>query len=160
MQVLLKNISKKKDGIMGVGMPQSLKLESFGKILFDVFNNFPYHVGSSLTTKSSWRDVDIRVILPDKEYEIWGLGDPEQPFLNHKWVGLVRAFSALGKEITDLPIDFQIQQQTRANKMYPNRSRSALGISLALTAKDKKKDKIEGVDTIYGFGSIEGVVYE
>lgn len=115
---------------MGVGMPAYLYLEEFGSQVWAAFGYPPYHVGSSLTTKSDWRDVDVRLILPDDEYEALGLGKPNMPYRNGKWVALCLAFSALGRQMTGLPIDFQIQQQTRANEEYARADcpRSALGV--------------------------------
>lgn len=111
---------------MGVGMPQTILLQEFGSHVWAAFGHPPYHVGSSLTEKI-WRDVDVRLILPDEEYEALGLGDgkPSTEMLNAKWIALCLAFSALGKQLTGLPIDFQIQQQTHANKTH-NGPRSAL----------------------------------
>ncbi len=112
---------------MSVGMPQSLYLHEFGSQVWAAFGCPPYHVGSSLTTKTGWRDVDVRLILSDEEYEAMGLGDPKYPQHNGKWVSLVLAYSALGKSMTGLPIDFQIQQASRANKEYEG-ARSCIGI--------------------------------
>lgn len=107
-------------------MPENLKLHEFGSVVWDAFGDNPYHVGSSMTNKSGWRDVDVRLILSDEEYELQGYGDPNFPNLNPKWRAMVKAFSLLGREMTGLPIDFQIQQQSYANKNedFP---RSALG---------------------------------
>ena len=116
---------KKFNGI-GVGMPQSLLLEDFCFLVAKVFDSQPYLVGSAHNGKK-WRDVDVRVILTDEEYERWGFGQPNDPHKSWKWVSLVRAYSSLGKEMTGLPIDFQIQQMTQANKEYSGR-RSAQGI--------------------------------
>ena len=44
------------------------------------------------------------------------LGDPAFPQQNERWVSLVLVWSAFGKALTGLPIDFQIQQQTHANE--------------------------------------------
>ena len=107
---------------MGVGMPASLLLQRFGQIVADVFGEIPYHVGSSISVKSGWRDVDVRLILSDADYEAQGFGDPLNPHSNKKWVALVLIFSALGKEMTGLPIDFQIQQQTASAKFDGIRS--------------------------------------
>jgi len=107
-------------------MPAALKLNEFGSLVWGVFGWPPYQVGSSLVSKT-WRDVDVRVILDDADYEAWGLGDPVHPWQNEKWIGLVRAFSALGAEMTGLPIDFQIQQQSYANEKFPG-ARNAVGI--------------------------------
>lgn len=114
---------------MGVGMPANLLLHEFGSQVWHAFGHPPYHVGSSLTSKQ-WRDVDVRLILPDDEYEAMGLGKPGMPSFNGKWVALCLAFSALGKQMTGLPIDFQIQQQTRANEEYAraDHPRSGLGV--------------------------------
>lgn len=113
---------------MGVGMPQQLLLDEFGSQVWAAFGECPYHVGSSLTQKSGWRDVDVRLILSDEAYEALGLGDPAQTHRNAKWVSLSLAFSALGKAVTGLPIDFQVQQQTYANATYKG-LRSALGLT-------------------------------
>jgi hypothetical protein len=112
---------------MGVGMPADLYLHEFGSQVWHAFGKPPYHVGSSLLNKTGWRDVDVRLILADEEYERLGLGDPRQPRCNGKWVALTLAFSALGKAMTGLPIDFQIQQRTHANQEH-DKPRSALGI--------------------------------
>lgn len=114
---------------MSVGMPAYLFLEEFGSQVWAAFGDNPYHVGSSLKGKQ-WRDVDIRLILADDEYERLGLGDPNYPQQNAKWVSLCMAYSALGKAMTGLPIDFQIQQQTNANEKFSQKEgcpRSALG---------------------------------
>ena len=47
---------------------------------------------------------------------------------NAKWVALTLAFSELGRRMTGLPIDFQIQPRTYANTAYKDRPRSALGL--------------------------------
>jgi hypothetical protein len=112
---------------MGVGMPATLLLQEFGSQVWAAFGTPPYHVGSSLTQKSGWRDVDVRLILDDEVYAALGLGKPNLPHRNAKWVALCLAFSALGQQMTGLPVDFQIQQQSRANEEYPG-PRSALGI--------------------------------
>lgn len=116
---------------MGVGMPFSLKLHEFGSKIWDAFGDPPYHVGSSLRDKTGWRDVDVRVILDDEVYEAMGFGDPKRPQQNGKWVAYCLAFSALGAEMTGLPIDFQIQQRTDANAEFSSEKgcpRSALGM--------------------------------
>lgn len=117
---------------VGVGMPQTLWLHEFGSQIEFAFGDTPFQVGSSLNSKV-WRDVDVRLILDDKEYDAMGLGKPEECQQNGKWVALCLAFSALGKEMTGLPIDFQIQRRTEANNMYPtkygNHNRSALGFT-------------------------------
>ncbi len=112
--------------LVGVGMPHALLLEEFGSHVWSVFGGPPYLVGSALHGKQ-WRDVDVRMVIDDEEYEAWGFGDPDRPHNNEKWVSLCLAYSALGKAHTNLPIDFQIQQQTRANTEHSG-PRSAIGM--------------------------------
>lgn len=111
----------------GIGMPTTLYLQQFGDLLFHAFGHYPYHVGSSLTG-ATWRDVDVRVMLDKEEYAAMGFGDPKRPHENEKWCAYVMAFSALGRQMTGLPIDFQIQETDTANADYarPEHQRSAL----------------------------------
>ncbi len=113
----------------GVGMPAALKLEHFGRVLFEFFGHRAYQVGSSMKS-TRWRDVDVRMILPDDEFDSL-FGKLTRPrCLNLKWNAACLAFTALGRDMTDLPIDFQIDRQTEANEDYPG-PRSALGVNLA-----------------------------
>lgn len=115
---------------MCVGMPTSLLLHEFGAKVQDAFDDVAYHVGSSLELKTGWRDVDVRLILDDAKYEAMGFGDPDKCQYNAKWVAFCLAFSLLGKEMTGLPIDFQIQQMSSANKEHSGK-RAALGFTPA-----------------------------
>ncbi len=122
-------------------MPGTLWLHEFGSQVWSAFGSPPYLVGSTLRQMLGEdvtpNDVDIRVILPDDQYESLGLGDPKNPHRNARWVALVLAFSALGEKMTGLPIDFQIQQQTNANLTTKGNQRSAIGI-VPLRIKDEE----------------------
>lgn len=116
---------------MSIGQPQGMLLNCFGMLLSDAFGEVAYHVGSSLTTEKTagWRDVDVRLMLDDEAWEKMGLGNPENPHGNRKWRALCIAFSAYGRHLTDLPIDFQLQQRSHANEHYKTKDgckRSAL----------------------------------
>lgn len=100
-------------------------LQDFGEHVFRAFGGMCYHVGSSLTSNHDWRDVDVRLLLPDDEYARMGLGDPANPQHSKRWVSHILAWSHFGKVLTGLPIDFQIQQQSHANLTYSG-PRSAL----------------------------------
>lgn len=116
---------------MGVGMPADLYLQEFGSQLWSAFGTIAFHVGSSLESKTGWRDVDIRTILDDGEWSRWGFRDPKRGALQHrdlKWIALCLAFSELGRKMTGLPIDFQLQQMTQANEEFKGRPRSAIGM--------------------------------
>lgn len=52
---------------MSTGMPAGIWLHKFGTLIRDYFGHVAYQVGSSLDRKD-WRDVDVRLILPDDEF--------------------------------------------------------------------------------------------
>lgn len=111
----------------GLGMPATLYLDAFAEIVRDAFGTWPYLVGTALTGKT-WRDVDVRVMLPANEYEALNLGNPKSPHENPAWRAFAIAFSALGRQMTGLPIDFQIQEVDTANAEHEgNRSALILG---------------------------------
>jgi hypothetical protein len=105
-------------------MPAGIWLNKFGVIVADYFGHIPYHVGSSLRTKD-WRDVDVRLILPDDEFAE-RFGKVQNCEVNPKLAAITLAFAALGKQMTGLPVDFQIQPQSWANEHYGGQTRSAL----------------------------------
>ena len=113
----------------GVGMPAYMKLDAFARELRHIFPECTgvFLVGSALYSKQ-WRDIDIRVMLPDAEYEReFGPYPEHQPqYSSPRWNALCCALSCWGSEMTGLPIDCQIQDTTRANDENP-KVRSALG---------------------------------
>ena len=109
---------------MSTGMPQGIWLHKFGMIIQDYFGHTAYHVGSSVSSKE-WRDVDVRLMLPDDEFERL-FGEIRGTEVNAKLAAVTLAFCALGKEMTGLPVDFQIQPQSWANEKYGGQVRSAL----------------------------------
>lgn len=112
--------------IIGVGMPAILHLEAFGREINDAFGHLPYLVGSAAIGKS-WRDVDVRLILPDDEFEALfpKQGQPQ----DGRWGLLCAALSELARQRTGLPVDFQIQSMTYANTRWDrSHPRHALGI--------------------------------
>lgn len=124
---------------MSVGMPAHIKLDDFGSHLWAIFGCPAYLVGSAIGDSKTWRDVDIRVILPDAQYQKEGYGHPHEQRTNSKWAAMCLALSVLGKEMTGLPIDFQIQQQTYANKTYEG-NREPIGmIGLRIVKSTERK---------------------
>jgi hypothetical protein len=111
--------------MIGVGMPAALHLEAFGREIEAAFGHLPYLVGTASTGKT-WRDVDVRLILPDDEFDALFPPVPrDQP--DGRWGLLCAAISELARQRTGLPVDFQIQRQTHANDRFPG-VRQALGI--------------------------------
>lgn len=111
--------------MVGVGMPAALHIDAFGREINDAFGHLPYLVGTAAMGKQ-WRDVDVRLILPDDEFDAFfppvARDEPDG-----RWGLLCAAISELARQRTGLPVDFQIQRQSYANDRFPG-VRHALGL--------------------------------
>lgn len=92
------------------------------RVIHEAFGHPPYLVGSAgiVNDGSDYRDVDVRLILPDDEF---AAVCPTR----ERWQALSLAFTAYLTERTGLPIDFQVQRATEANERYPA-NRNPLGM--------------------------------
>lgn len=103
--------------LVGVGMPAALHLDAFAREILDAFGERPYLVGSAATGKT-WRDVDVRLMLPDDRFDAL-FPDLQRPARQHAfWALMCAALSELARQRTGLPVDFQIQRRTEANARY------------------------------------------
>ena len=99
--------------------PEMWALDEACKPLREVFPDFgPYLVGSVLE-RPTYRDVDVRLILRDDNYD--RLTDAEWQLLGFM---VSRHLAA----VTGLPVDFQFQRQTEANAAYGDKPRNPLGL--------------------------------
>lgn len=91
-------------------------LDQWGRQLTEAFKSTPYLVGSVQRAEREWRDVDIRMLAPATLRRSPGL--------------MVRAInlsvSLWGRQVTGLPIDFQIQQAEEFHS-YDGESRNPMG---------------------------------
>jgi hypothetical protein len=77
----------------------------------EAFCHCVYLVGSVLT-EESYRDVDVRVLLEDEKFdELFG----GRIFI---WSVVNLGIAAYLRDVTGLPIDFQIQRRTEANEKF------------------------------------------
>jgi hypothetical protein len=111
-----------------VGSPGFFLLDQASLAVGLAFNSTPYLVGSSVE-RQDWRDVDVRVMLDDDEWERLFPGLAGNPRTNALWSLMCSAMSLILAQATGLPVDFQIQCQSVANELYPGASkRVPLGI--------------------------------
>lgn len=104
------------------------KLDSACVILWRAFGGMggTYLVGSAMQ-KQNWRDVDVCTILDDAEFD--RLFPVTNDFgENVQWKLFCIAISEYLSSVTGLPIDYKIQQQTRANAMFGDKPRNAIGL--------------------------------
>lgn len=95
----------------------------------EAFGHPPYLVGS-VVRGGAYRDVDVRTILSDEEYDRLGFAPPDDDGASHRdpmWALLNAAISEWLSGLSGLPIDYQIQRMTEANAGHEG-YRSALGI--------------------------------
>lgn len=112
---------------VGTGMPATIHLEAFGNWLYDAFHETAYLVGSAAEGKK-WRDVDIRMMLDD---DVFAAMFPNYAAIGQndaKWALMCAAIGELAKKWTGLPVDFQFQSTTAANKLYSGRPRHPLAL--------------------------------
>lgn len=99
------------------------QLHNLDKACADIrlaFGHPPYLVGTAGFGEGPFRDVDVRLILGDDEF------DAVCP-TRERWELLCQAVGAWLSERTGLPVDFQVQQMTAANENHPG-PRNPLGM--------------------------------
>lgn len=115
-----------------IGAPEFFNLNQACRAIVDAFDWNVYLVGSSMK-KRDFRDVDIRCILDDDEFDKLFPGVGNNTWTDAKWSLLCSSISAWLKNQTNLPIDFQFQRRTNANAEYSSKDghlRNALGVFL------------------------------
>jgi hypothetical protein len=109
-------------------MPAATLLDAFANDVAMVFDQTCYLVGSAVISKT-WRDVDVRIVLEDDEFDRWfGPSDRIPPCMNRRWAVLMSSISLLGRQMTGLPIDFQVQRRSNIGESNWDKPRMALGI--------------------------------
>lgn len=109
-----------------VGAPDFFNLDQACRTIVAAFGPHVYQVGSSLERRD-FRDVDVRVILPDEEYDKLFPGKFKAQHMNALWSLLSSAVSMYLSQHSGLPVDFQIQRQSWANEEFDG-PRNALGL--------------------------------
>lgn len=87
----------------------------------EAFDAEPYLVGSALASnpKDGYRDVDVRVLLPDERFKALFETDHVPHAGAHPLKILMEsAIAEYLTRVTALPVDFQIQQFTDANARF------------------------------------------
>ena len=117
-----------------LGAPEALHLNVVCATLVEAFGYNIYLVGSCLNRRD-YRDVDIRCIMSDEDYDRVFPNATKNQQLNAFWCLTCAAISEWMAKRTGLPIDFQIQKMTDANTDYPKQPRSALGLFAGMGGK-------------------------
>lgn len=101
--------------------PDFDRLEDWCQMVFAIFGRPPRLVGSVLE-HAGFRDVDVRLVLPDDAFDTMFRHRLEATrFLN-------RAISVWGREETGLPIDFQVQRASEAEADFAGEPFHPMGV--------------------------------
>jgi hypothetical protein len=118
-----------------IGAPAVFALEMACQHVNAAFGGYGCYLVGSCMERADWRDVDVRSIMGDEQFAalfpdvelavgsaIWE-SDP-------RWLLINTSISQWLRAQTGLPVDFQIQPQTFANKRH-DKSRSAIGMRIS-----------------------------
>jgi hypothetical protein len=120
-----------------IGAPACFLLEQACQHVAAAFGGYGlYQVGSSLE-RPDWRDVDLRFILDDEEFARLFPDAGEHWEFDPRWLLLTTSISARLSQQTGLPIDFQFQPMSHANKRH-NKPRNAVGLRIAKSSQDSQ----------------------
>ncbi len=122
----------KRTKVNHVGAPAVFELELACQELNRAFRDGYgcYLVGSSLE-RPDWRDVDVRMILPDEDFDKLFPGAESHWEFDPRWIIITTSISQWLAKRTGLPVDFQFQPQTHANSAHKG-ARHALGLRFAV----------------------------
>jgi hypothetical protein len=103
--------------------PDFVRLDWACERIRDAFGVPPYLVGS-VTERADFRDIDLRLILPDaKVQKLFGKNRALRQLLNVALSDLIQRMAS-----PPAPIDFQIQSTTEANAPENTGTRNPLGV--------------------------------
>ena len=121
-----------------LGAPTAFNLNQACLVITQAYGYSLYLVGSCLT-KPDYRDVDVRLILDDADFDALFPRCPRSTRLDARWSLMCTAISEWLRAHTGLAIDFQIQRQSHANEDYPGKEhpRQAIGIFLHVPPADQ-----------------------
>jgi hypothetical protein len=102
-----------------VGAPAIFALQTECREIARAFDTFGIYLVGSALERADWRDVDVRMIMDDADFDALFPDATDGGWeFDPRWSLLTVAISAHLSARTGLPIDFQIQRQTHANKQH------------------------------------------
>lgn len=109
----------------GLGEPEHMKLAAACQLVADALNETCYMVGSA-TESREFRDVDVRVIMDDENFD--SLFGPSRAFKPFQVLFSISVSTWL-REVTGLPVDFQVQRRSDVSQADWDKERDPLNIA-------------------------------
>ena len=91
----------------------------------DAFGGRSVYLVGSVLKSSDWRDVDLRIILPDHDFD--RIFAPDGKLTDQFRMLFQTAVSAMLRETTKIPIDFQVQRKSNLTEEESLGKRSPAG---------------------------------
>lgn len=136
------------DKVSYIGAPACFALEMACKQVRDAFSEgaqfADIHLVGSAMERPDWRDVDVRMMMDDAAFSRMFPGvdishDAALWEFDPRWTLMVTAISLWMRQQTGLPIDFQFQPMTFANKRH-DKPRYPHGLRFAPPTKEDDAD--------------------
>lgn len=116
------------DKVMYLSVEELWRLANAVRPVEEAFGGRIVYLVGSVLKRADYRDVDLRCILPEEEYA--RLFKPIYNDVNGMSIGLMDQFrmlmqtaiSSMLRQITGLPIDFQVQSQEEASQYEGKRN--------------------------------------
>lgn len=112
-----------------VGAPAIFALELACADINRAFGGFGCFLVGSALDRPDWRDIDIRLIMPDDEFAALFPNAGRLAWeIDPRWLLMTVAISERLSKVTGLPVDFQFQPMTHANERFKGR-RNSMGMA-------------------------------
>lgn len=113
------------------GAPACFELELACQQLNDAFDGFGCYLVGSALQRPDWRDIDVRLIMGDDEFDAMFPGCRANGTweFNPRWLIMTVSITDWLRKRTGLPVDFQFQPQSHANERHKG-PRNALGLRI------------------------------
>ena len=114
--------------VMYLSVEELWRLSNACRPIEDAFGGHNVWIVGSCLDRANYRDVDLRVILPDDEYTKmfhatkYGVDGMSTGLFDQFLMLIQTSISAMLRETTRLPIDFQVQSQTESNQYNGKRN--------------------------------------
>lgn len=112
--------------------PEFFNLNQACRVVDEAFGGLVTYLVGSCLKKRDYRDVDVRVILADEDYDrlFPGLAGHNENY-HALWSLMCSSIALYLAHHSGLPVDFQIQRRSQANKLYPTKEghpRNGIGV--------------------------------
>jgi hypothetical protein len=113
-----------------IGAPKAFELEMACQVVVDAFDSLGCFLVGSATERADWRDVDLRMMFKDEDFAKLFPDAGEHWEHDSRWLLMTAAISDWLSKRSGLPVDFQFQPMTWANKKF-DKIRHAVGIRIS-----------------------------